>query len=316
MENLSIIITGQLRTFFLNNNFTEVLKLCIHNYDKILIICVLNSNNQNDYLALERYFSNFKIHELILINYSDDKYQTDFITKMNYKYKNEKFLEIRQQYMELNTFAHNEIYDPIICSNSIRTQFHQISIGIAKLIEYINQTKINFEITFKTRFDIIYPNNFYPHMPKSTDIFDILAFNDVNKELIVNSMKINNLQTLDDLIIFNKQNQQILPECRITNKNNWPISFGGDYLSNYISLEYIKNNNKNIIYSFGTFFEFGETKNMLIFKKLFDDFWITEPICNQLLYHYYSPEVQIMLHCLYNNITILMYKNSSFLFVR
>jgi hypothetical protein len=316
MKNLSIIIAGQIRTFFSNNNFTNVLNTCIKNYDKILVICVINSSDRNDFLNIERYFERFKLHDLILINYTDDKYHKDFITKMEYKYNNEFFIELRKKYMSLNTCAHSEIYDPISCSNSIRTQFHQISIGFTVLKEYILKNDFKSHITMKTRFDILYPKDFYPHLPESDNFIDMLAFNNINKGLMTDCMKKYNLETLDDLIAFSKKQQQILPVCRVNNQTIWPVTFGGDYISNYKSLEYIKNNNNNIIYSFGGFFEFGETKNMLIFEKLFDEFWTIEPLHEEFLYHYYAPELQIMLFCLQNNIPILMYKNISFLYVR
>ena len=316
MENIAIIITGQIRTFFSNNYFTDVLNRCIDNYNKILIICVINSNNQNDFISLKNYFSNFKIHELILINYSDEKYQNEYNIKMNDKYNNPKFLEIRNKYMNLNTDAHKEIYDPITCSNSIPIQFHQISTGIQKLIDYQNQTNINFDITFKTRFDIRYPNNFYPHIHKSDNIIDILSFNDINKNLLLNAMNKYNLETLDDLIDFNKNNVIKPHDCRIKNKDHLAFSFGGEYVSNYISLEYIKSGNKNILYSFGDFFEFGKTINMIYFNNLFNDFWIKEPNVDELYNHFYSPEIQIILFCLNNNLSILFYNNDSFLYVR
>jgi hypothetical protein len=316
MKNLSIIITGQIRTFFSNNNFTNVLNTCINNYNKIIVICVINSFDKNDFLKIKAYFDCFKIHDLILIDYTDNKHQTDFIAKMEYKYNNEFFIKIRKEYMSLNTCAHREIYDPISCQNSIRTQFHQISIGFAALKEYIVKNDFTSHITMKTRFDILYPKDFYPHLPDSADFVDILAFNNINKDLITDCMKKYNLETLDDLIAFSKNQQQILPDCRINNQTIWPITFGGDYISNYKSLEYIKNNNNTVIYSFGDFFEFGETKNMLLFEKLFDDFWTIEPLYEQFLYHYYAPELQVMLFCLHKDIPILMYKNNSFFYVR
>ena len=308
-KNLSIIITGQLRTFFSNNYFTNVLIKCIEKYNKILVICVLNSKNEKDFLDIQNYFKGFKIYELILINYSDDKYTNDFILKMNNKYTNPYYETIFEKYKQLNTQGFVEISDPKNTQNSIRTQFHQISIGFSTLKEYMAKSNFTCDITFKTRFDIIYPIDFYPHMPESSNLIDILSFNESNKTLIVNSMTKYNLHSIDDLILFNKQNTVKAPNCRIKNVDHWPISFGGEYVSNFISLEYIKNNNNNIIYSFGGFFEFGETKNMLIFEKLFDDFWIREPIDTNIYTHFYAPENQIINFCISNNIPILCYRD-------
>jgi hypothetical protein len=213
--------------------------------------------------------------------------------------------------MELNTNAHKEILDPINCSNSIRIQFHQISIGVKKILEYQTTKNIQFDILFKTRFDVKYPDNFYPYIPDSHDIINLITFNNNNKELAVKSMNNNNISTMDELIEFNKSNKITLPNCLIQDLTHWDISFGGGYNYNYISLELIKNGNLDIVYSFSQFFEFGKLSAFSIFENLFDNFWIIEPQTEYLLYHYYSPEVQIQNFCIANNIPILFYQNSS-----
>jgi hypothetical protein len=333
-QNLSILITGQVRTFFNNNEFTTVLNRCINYYSKILIICVVNSNDENEYKKLSKYFSQFtplnrepimgtdsnlrryNLFDVIFINYTDEIFKEEYKIKIEEKYNNPNFIKIREEYLKLNTSAHKEIPDPKTSENSIRIQFHQISIAVKKLIEYQNQNNISFDVTFKTRFDIKYPEYFFPHIPKSKDILDILSFNEYNKQLLVNSMKAHNLYTLDDLIHFNKSQLITLPDCRVMNNHHWDLAFGGDYQYNYLSLEYIKNGESNIVYSFGSFFEFGKTSSFLLFEKLFDNFWEIEPPTKELLYHYYAPESQIQIFCIYNKIPVLFYKNSSFLYIR
>jgi hypothetical protein len=314
MPHLAIIMTGQIRTFFSNSYFTDVLNRCIQKYDKILVICVLNSSLSTDFDSLHAYFSSFKLHEVILINYTDQIYQDEYNRKMNQKYNSDVFIQIRNIYMNLNNSAHSEIFDPITCLDSIRFQFHQISIGIQKLIEYQNQNNIYFDITFKTRFDIMYPDDFYPHVPKG-ELIDILSFNDINKQLMVGTMQKYQLDTLWDLILFNKNNKVLLPNCRVSSYEHLPITFGGTYLYNYKSLEYILSGNTNIIYSFNDHFQFGETKNMIVFEKLFDEFWEIFSSYEHLN-HYFSPEVQIMVFCLHHNIPILFYFNHSFSYIR
>jgi len=112
-SHLAILITGQVRTFFSNSYFTDVLNRCIQKYDKIIIICVLNSHLSTEFDSLRTYFSSFKLHEVILIDYTDPIYQAEYTHKMNEKYNSDSFIQIRDTYMNLNTSAHNEIPDPI-----------------------------------------------------------------------------------------------------------------------------------------------------------------------------------------------------------
>ena len=316
IKNLSILITGQVRTFFNNNEFTTVLNRCINYYNKILIICVINSNDENEYQKLSEYFAQYNLLDVIFINYTNEIFKEEYKMKIEEKYNNPNFIKIREEYLKLNTSAHKEIPDPKTTQNSIKIQFHQISLAVKKLIEYQSENKIGFDVTFKTRFDIKYPEQFFPHIPKSNDILDILSFNEYNKQLLLNALIRNNLNTLDDLINFNKAQLITLPDCRVMNNGHWDLAFGGDYQYNYLSLEYIKNGDSNIIYSFGDFFGFGKTSGFLIFEKLFDNFWEIEPPTKELLYHYYAPETQIQIFCIHNKIPILFYKNSSFLYIR
>ena len=51
-------------------------------------------------------------------------------------------------------------------------------------------------------------------------------------------------------------------------------------------------------------------KNMLLFEKLFDYFWLNEPTVDPNIYtHFYAPENQIILFCLDNNLPILAYRD-------
>lgn len=309
MLNLAILITGQIRDFFSNNYFTEVLERCIEKYDKVLVICVLNPSSEDDDELLKKYFSNYKIFELLIIDFSNKIYKNDYSTKMKIKYNNKIFDIIYDKYKNLNTQGFVEIPDPKTTKNNIILQFYQLYIGMSTLRQYQEDKNINFDITWRTRFDLFYPNDFYPHLPKSDDIFDILCFNQKNKKLLLEVMNKYCMKSIDDIITYNKENVVRPPHCRILNKDHWYISFGSEYVSNYKSLEYIKSGNYNIIYSFGHQFEFGETKNMLIFEKLFDYFWINEPIDPNIYTHYYAPENQIMQFCLDNNLPILCYRD-------
>jgi hypothetical protein len=311
MENLSIIITGEIRSFFSNNYFTEVLNKCIENYNQILVICVVNSKNMNEYNSLNLFFKKFKIHNSIIINYADEKYQIEFNEKMREKYNNPNFIKIRQKYMELNTNAHKEINDPYTNQHNVETpQLHQISIGIKKMIEYQNKANIFFDVVFKTRFDVKYPCLFYPSIQKSNNIIDILTHNKINKEFIVNSMKKYNLKTIHDLIEFNKQNKIVLPNCRV-DRDHFNISFGGPLFYNYITLEKVLNNTENILYSYNDHFYFANNLTFCKIDSFFDNAFILDEFIPELLYHIYCPETQLINCALHSDIKIIVYYNDS-----
>jgi len=309
MNSLAILISGQLRTFIEDDEFTIVLNRCIEQYRKILIICVLNSNNETDFEQLKTYFSNFNIFDIIIVDYTKNEFQDEFNQVINNKYEHPKFIELRNRYMNLNTDAHNELPDPIEFKFwGIGNQFHQYSIALKTLADYQNKNNIKFDITFKTRFDLRYPLNFFPYLPtKTNNIIDFLSFNDINKTQIFNSMNQYNLNTLDDLINFNKYNNITLPNCRIEYDKSG-LSFGGEFFYNYIALELIKESNLDIIYSFGQFAEIGQTNIMLKFEKIFNDFYTIDPPDDKLFIHFCCAEIQMLIYALNYNIPLLVFR--------
>jgi hypothetical protein len=320
MDNLVIILTGQIRTFFNNNNFTNVLNLCITKYSKILIICVLNSDNLDDITRLESYFLLFKIHDFVIINYNET-YKKNLEQIVKNKINDSRFLYIKEKYLSIDIPNVDGIKNDInrLSGNLFNqfNQYYQLNIGITELLKYQVKYNIIFNITMRTRFDIKYPDNFYPHMPKTQNIIDIITFNNFNKKKLLKSMKKFNLFNITDIINFNKI-KKIIPNWRIINPYEYYLSMGGDYFYNYISLQniYEKNDFDNILYSFGDFFYFANTNTFIKLKNLLYDSWLIDTNNDELFIRFFAPELQAIYFCHNNNINILFYKNDSFLYVR
>lgn len=207
MSNLAIIITGQLRNFFsVNNGLKKIIEISKKKYNLIHVICILNSDNLEDYNKLKIFFNEINI-TLQIINYT--LYEHDYKNECINKIKNNKFIELKNN----NNFACRNIGgnpDEYSIKHSW-IQFHQLKIGIDTLLKYIENTKIEFHIVCKTRFDSKYPTDFFPHIPESNNFIDIISFNDHNKIKIINSMNENNIKNMNELINFNKNTRLHLP---------------------------------------------------------------------------------------------------------
>lgn len=306
--NLAVIITGKMSMIFTETNyFSKMFNNTANNYKNILFICVVNTDDQILFLNLNNYLKNLN-H--IIIKYNDYKHEFDLI--INTKYDDINYKKIFEKYKYNNSYATNEIKDPKDKLNMI-IQYHQLQIGLNNLIEYENKNNIKYDIIMKTRFDIRYPDFFYPHIPS-----DILHFNNLNKNIIQNSMKNLNLTNINDLIEFNKNNKMNLPDCRIYDSDIVNITFGGSYFHNSKNLEKIKNGCKNFIYLFNDYFYFGKRELMLKLYNIFNESLLMEPLDDniELYNHIYSPESQMIIYCIKKDINFLMYKNDTFSIIR
>ena len=309
-SNLCIIITGQLRNFInkSSSHFHHVIQLSKQYYSYILIIAIVSADNNQDLKQLQELLDFISINYLI-INYNSKKYQDEFDTSNHDKIKSEKYMEIKSNYLKSDNSAKNEIMNIEDCLNKFSRQFHQLQIGISKLLEFEFTHNITFDIIMKTRFDVYYPPNFYPHVfDESECLLKKLLFNDTNIDLFQSCMESNNIQNLDELIQFIKQQEIKLPKCRI-NFDYINMTFGGWNYYNYTALENIINGSDDILYSFNDFFYFAKRSLFLQLKDLYNQCFLLEPINN--MHHIYAPESQLIMHCLEKNINIVMYNDGS-----
>lgn len=310
MKNLAIILTGKMEMIFTETNYFSKLYYHIcNNYNNTLFICIVNINDEILNINLNNYFKSLN-H--IIINYND--YENEFKLALNNKYDDINYKKIFEKYNKNNSHAitSKEIEDPINNLSPI-IQSHQLQLGIKALIDYEKKNNITYDIIMRTRYDIRYPEFFYPQIPS-----DILHFNNLNKNIIQNSMNKLNLKNIDDLIEFNKNNKMQLPECRIYDSDIINITFGGSYFHNSKNLEKIKNGCKDFIYLFNDYFYFGNRELMLKLYNMFNESFLIEPNEeNEELYnHIYSPESQMIIYLLKKDINFLMYNNNTFSVVR
>jgi hypothetical protein len=214
-----------------------------------------------------------------------------------------------EKYFATPKHAHQGIPDPKQYSyNHTLVYFHQLQVGIRALKEYISSTNTLFDIICKTRYDSKYPEEFYPHIPKyENDILKTVAFNQHNYHIIKKNMADYRLTTIDDLIAFNKETRLPIPYGHLPNEHAG-LGLGGMVCYNYEALERIKETATNhILYSFNDYFYFANTHTFLKLESLFDNACIIECNNHDLYNHYFCPESQFTMGCLYLNINIIMY---------
>jgi hypothetical protein len=299
MENLAIIITGQLRTFFnINNDLHDVLLKSKKYYGLIYVICILNSNDDNEHRRLLLFFNELNI-DVQIVDYTkySDEYTRESLNKIN----NSEYIKLK----ESNPIACLAIKD--VDGYSIRhtwIQYHQLKLGISALDKYMNDSDIEFSMVCKTRFDSKYPIGFFPHIPSTTDPLSTLSFNLHNKEVIQECMNKNSIKDIDGIINFNESTRLLSSHIPIEHS---ALCFGGRICYNYKSIKNIKESTDNILYSFNDYYFFSKKDTFMKLKNLYKDSCLYSNDNPDLYNHTFCPEAQLMIYCLNNNIDIIMY---------
>jgi len=305
--NLCIIITGQLRSFFNKTEkyFLEMYNLSKANYNNILIIVVISGNYNLD--ELENYFKKLKINYLI-IDYNF--YIDDFKNNLNKKVNDSNFIKLKNNYINNPKYdvARKYIDEPIHNNHWFKSgniQFHQLNIGINQLLKFEKKNNINYDVIMKTRFDMIYWKNFYPHLPE-LNMTEKLLLSDKNIELYNHTSNKYNINSFEELINFLKQQQVIIPNLCIP-KEHANISFGSNLYYNYKSIENIINGSNNILYANHDCYYFAKRSVFLKLINLYNDAFLKET--NLDLKMFYNPESQFVIFCDNNSIDLLIYQN-------
>ena len=303
--NLCIIIVGLIRTFFDKgyDSLKKILNLSLNIYKKIHIICII-SGEYNKNLVLDF------IIQMKMLNISIEQYDFNINETQdayNLKINNDFFLLKKNEYLNKNNYAIKEINNPEIFIKNGACQFYQLSMGIEKMKNYEINNNIVFNVCMKTRFDINYPNNFYPFIHNNdASILDKIYFNKENKFFFDNI-----INDIDTLIRFLKNEKIKLPECRTP---YFKYSFGGSYLNNYISLENIKNGFNNILYMYNDHIIFGSREQFIKLSYLYDNYGIMDTSLN--INHYYAQEAQLLIFCFNYNINPIMYLHDCYSIIR
>ena len=303
--NLCIIITGLIRTFFDKGleSFNKMLNISLEKYSKIHIILVISG--EYDKVKIENFILQMKTKNVDIELYQFNIDETNEI--YNLKIKNDKYLKLKEKYLNENNIAKNEIYDvDKFIQQHVIYQFYQLTKGIEKMIEYETSNNIIFNVCMRTRFDIEYPNSFYPLIHENdAPLLDKIFLNKENKGFLTI------FNNIDEFINFLKEQKITLPECRTS---HYKYSFGGYYLNNYLSLENIKYGNNNILYMYNDHIIFGLREQFIKLKEFVYDYGIMDTSLN--INHFFAPEAQLLIFCFNNNINPIMYLHDCYSIIR
>jgi len=311
--NLAVVITGKINIIFPDTNkFIKLLYHIIKNYgNNVLFIFVVNSNDDQYYNHINELFS--YTQKKIIINYHKD-YLNELNVIMKLKQNDNDYIRLKERFKNQKSGSLYEFknFDDPDNDLSSQIQFHQLQVGLKALIEYETKNNIKYDLIMKTRFDIEYPDKFYPHL--NDNIF--LYFNEINKQIIQTSFLKCNINSIDDLIQYNNSKKLKLPDFRIYDKDERNLSFGGIYYHNTRNLEKIKNGCKDFIYCFNDYFYFGKAELIYKLYNLINESLLIEPDDQELFNSFYCPETQFITYCNKKDINFLMYYNDSFSIVR
>jgi len=306
---LAIVMTGQIRTFFENNSFEQLIITSKKHYSYIYVVCVVNASGSSEITKLDEYM-NRRVDGHIIIDYSTKFSELE--SEIQKKISDPVFLACKANYLaKTPNYAHISIGEPGAYDTpesygrkSTWIIQYAFKLGFESLRNHISETGIVFDIVMRTRFDGCYPAGFYPHMPTGKYV---LSFNEENHSQIERSM---NQLGIHDLIKFNKETRLVLPNVH-TPIYHYAVTFGGRICYNYESLENIIHNAEidNILYSFGSIYEFSNQSTMLKLEKMFEQSCLIFPKNPDLLLHTFCQETQLVTFCLENKINILMYSH-------
>lgn len=290
--NLSIIITGQIRSFFKNYKyFLEMYNLSKIKYENILIILVINDNYKSN--EIENFFDSLNANYLIIdYNFYIDEFKYNFDKKI----QDPKFLKLNNNYSD---------YWVLQAIKTGSRQFHQLNIGIKELLKYEKRNKICYNVVMRTRFDVLYNKNFYPHLSEN-NIYDKLLLDDITIKNFNYTCKKYNINSLNELITFLKEKKNQLPKLYYNIDEEFiNISFGSNIFYNYVALENIINGSNDILYSYHDFYFFANRNIFLKLINLYDQSFIvdTDIVSNS----FFCAESQLAIYCHNNSINILMY---------
>lgn len=307
MENIAFIVTGQLRTFFDNNDFINMINFTKTKYKNVYCICVVNPTSNADIKRLSNYLIENNVSCSIIDFFA---HESEFNKKCIEKCKDNRMQQMVNIYCSTPKHAHRGLPNPYnYAFNCIFIQYYQLYLGLNELKSYINNAGIDFDIVCRTRFDCKYPDSFYAHIPLCNDIIQTLCF---NNQVIGQKLYEHGLTNIDNLIQFNVNNRLPLPFGHLTNYHAG-LSFGAMVCYNYQSLQNIKKNGlSNILYAFNDIIYFGKKDTVFKLINIFQDCCIYEPKNPDLYNHFFCTESQFIIFCLNNNIDVVMYPECLF----
>jgi hypothetical protein len=301
--NLAIIITGQLRTFFcdkIQQSYKQLITLSKMNYKNIVFILVINdSYNVTD---INSFSEKNNIPTIIVDFNSYNQAYNEFIDR---KIQSEEYQNLKREYFQKNSQAIREVYDIDNITRIYNIQSYQLKIGINTLLNYEKEHNLQYDVMMRTRFDVAYPDLFFPDIPDGSFMTKLLL-NDHFKKRFIKSMDEHDISIHppEKIVSYLKEQQLNLDSCRVDfSKLNF--SFGGHFYYNYKSVENILNGSDKRLYSINDTYFFGKRDVFLKFLNYADEYSIKSPKINIL--HYFTTEAQYCIFCDNNDIDFLMY---------
>jgi hypothetical protein len=166
-------------------------------------------------------------------------------------------------------------------------QMFQLRLGIEAIESYEKNNDFSFDYVMKTRFDVVYPKEFYPRNPVNRLTFDD-EFLNIDKEKYINFLK----------------NSEFKDPEYIVKMDLWN-TIGGPYSYNYIDEE-VLNRSMDVVYMLGDWVYFCNRETFGIFKTFFDAWGKHQKTYG--IKHVFAPESQFILACKDRDIIPLMYR--------
>jgi hypothetical protein len=293
MPIMSIIVTGQIRTFFnkeFYNSFLNMLNNTSQHYDKIYLFFIISGEYDEDKFG---YF--FHINKVItkIIKFNTQEADKAILEKAN----NPTFKRIAEDYMNSNCDEKYELPNPFAYMRTGIYQFYQLKIGI----EEIEKLEEHPDIIMKTRFDTRTHPEFYPMVyPANENPVQKIEYNNSIKNLMgIASMT----EHINWLKSFPVNSTYRIENCQVNERK----SFGIAYCYNYKAPENILNGSDDILYCLNDFTFWGRADIFKKLKTLFDEYGMFER--DRYIYHLYCQESQLLAFCFRNGINPLMYWN-------
>jgi hypothetical protein len=301
--NLGIIITGEIRSFFIDvvkTSFINMVNLCKMNYQKILFFVIISDENY-DKDSVKDFFTELSC-DFVIVDFIN--YETEYIDYVNKKMNTEQFKKLKEDYFSRGSAALNYVYN--IEDNTLlyNRQPYQLKVGIKTLLDYENEKDCKFDIIMRTRFDMTYSETFFPYLP-SGSIFNKLLFDDELKSRFLKKMKKYNIPLDYHSLVDFIKTQKYLDSCSLVNLDVADLTLGGHFCYNYPSVENIINGSDDILYMFNDFYYFSKREIFLKLYNFLDDYYMIESKID--IPHFYVTESQYCIFCYKHNINFVMY---------
>ena len=295
-------------------SFEKMLENSRKHYNFIYIVCVISDPTNDDLIRLQEYLQSLNV--IFIIDHSTkyieeiERVNDERLNHKGYQNMADIYNNTKGQIQPIMSPTHHINYLQYQKPFGYIRQYHQLQIGIDRLLEYEEKHSFHFDICMRMRFDTcIKDNDFYPHCPEK-DVLSKLTFNDYILTKLRTKMVELNIDTIEEYAKFVKNNPITVPEMF----SSYPeTSFGSLFFNNYISIENISRGQENILYCFWDHLFFGKRDTFVKLRNFFNEYGKIESTLNQNgMSAFFCPECQLLLYCFHNNINPLMYMSHIF----